>query len=60
MPGVLLLHGGGYALGNPEGFGDVYRMLMDTRACVIVAPEAADFLREQFGHAVDGCFAKQL
>jgi len=39
LPGVLFLHGGGYAIGSPEGFAATYRMLERTRECVIVAPD---------------------
>jgi len=39
LPGVLFLHGGGYVFGSPEQFAPVYRMLLQTRDCVIVAPD---------------------
>jgi len=39
LPGVLFLHGGGYAMGTPEQFAPMYRMLLRARDCVIVAPD---------------------
>src|SRR5512145_2342071 len=39
LPGVLFLHGGGYVFGSPEQFAPVYRMLLQTRDCVVVAPD---------------------
>ncbi|GAB6930476.1 hypothetical protein JCM10914A_44590 [Paenibacillus sp. JCM 10914] len=39
VPGVLWLHGGGYAQGIPEMFEHTYKRLMDTHNCVIVAPD---------------------
>jgi acetyl esterase/lipase len=39
LPGVLFLHGGGYAFGSPEQFAPIYQMLLRTRDCVIVAPD---------------------
>lgn len=39
VPGVLWLHGGGYALGFPELFQDTYKRLMEASDCVVVAPD---------------------
>lgn len=39
MPGMLWLHGGGYALGIPELNTGMYKNLIAARDCVIVAPE---------------------
>ena len=39
VPGVLWLHGGGYAMGIPEQSAGTYRKLMNTRPCVIIAPD---------------------
>jgi len=38
LPVMLYLHGGGYALGNPEQAADVIKGYIDKRPCVIVAP----------------------
>ena len=39
VPGILWLHGGGYSLGLPELNADMYKNLIGTRDCVIVAPD---------------------
>ncbi|MEJ8305772.1 alpha/beta hydrolase [Saccharibacillus sacchari] len=39
MPGILWLHGGGYSLGLPELNTDMYKNLIATRDCVIIAPD---------------------
>ena len=60
LPGVLFLHGGGYALGNPEGFGDVYQMLIETRSCVIIAPDYRKSFDAPYPAAVNDCYAALL
>ena len=39
VPGMLWLHGGGYALGAPEQVQKMAERLITTRNCVVVAPE---------------------
>ncbi|MFH5835840.1 alpha/beta hydrolase [Proteiniclasticum sp. C24MP] len=39
VPGVLWLHGGGYAQGIPEQSAGTCKRLMDTKPCVILAPD---------------------
>ncbi|SDO48242.1 alpha/beta hydrolase [Alkalicoccus daliensis] len=39
VPGVLWLHGGGYAQGLPEMSGEMYKRLIQAGDCVIVAPD---------------------
>lgn len=39
LPGILWLHGGGYAQGIPELFENMYQKLMGTSNCVIIAPD---------------------
>ncbi len=60
LPGVLFLHGGGYAMGSPEQFGPVYRMLMGTRDCVIVAPDYRKSLEASYPAAVNDCYGSLL
>jgi len=60
LPGVLFLHGGGYALGSPEMSGDVYRTLIDTRACVVVAPDYRKSFDAPYPAAVNDCYAALL
>jgi acetyl esterase/lipase len=60
LPGVLFLHGGGYAMGTPEQFGAVYRMLLATRNCVIVAPDYRKSLDAPYPAAVNDCYGSLL
>lgn len=60
LPGVLFLHGGGYAIGCPELFGPTYQMLMRTRPCVIVAPDYRKSFDEPYPAAVNDCYATLL
>lgn len=39
VPGVLWLHGGGYAQGMPELFADTYKRLIEASDCVVIAPD---------------------
>jgi len=39
VPGVLWLHGGGYALGVPEFFLSTFKKLIEAKDCIIVAPD---------------------
>ena len=39
LPGVLWLHGGGYAIGAPEYSSPLVTRLMKTRPCLVIAPD---------------------
>jgi len=56
LPGVLFLHGGGYAIGSPEQFAPAYRMLLRTRDCVIVAPDYRKSLEAPYPAALHDCY----
>jgi acetyl esterase/lipase len=60
LPGVLYLHGGGYAIGSPENFASVYRMLQRTRDCVIVAPDYRKSLEAPYPAALHDCYGSLL
>ena len=60
LPGVLFLHGGGYAIGSPEQFASAYRMLLQTRDCVIVAPDYRKSLEAPYPAAANDCHATLL
>ena len=60
LPGVLFLHGGGYAFGSPEQFAPVYRMLLQTRDCVIVAPDYRKSLEAPYPAALHDCYGSLL
>jgi acetyl esterase/lipase len=39
LPALLYFHGGGYALGVPEGFHRKIELFLQTRDCVVIAPD---------------------
>jgi len=60
LPGVLFLHGGGYAMGSPEAFASTYEQLIRTRDCVIVAPDYRKSIDVSYPAAVNDCYATLL
>ncbi|WP_261384339.1 alpha/beta hydrolase [Planococcus sp. CPCC 101016] len=56
VPGVLWIHGGGYAQGVPEMSGDMYKRLIDTSECVIVAPDYRLSIDSPYPAALDDCY----
>lgn len=60
LPGVLFLHGGGYAIGSPEMSGDTYHLLIAARPCVIVAPDYRKSVETPYPSALNDCYATLL
>jgi len=60
LPGVLFLHGGGYAMGSPEQNAASFRMLLRTRECVIVAPDYRKSLEAPYPAALHDCYGTLL
>ena len=60
LPGVLFLHGGGYAIGSPEMSAPTYERLMRTRDCVIVAPDYRKSFDAAYPAAVNDSYATLL
>lgn len=56
LPILLYIHGGGYFSGAPEAFSRTIRQFMDTRDCVIVAPDYRKSLDAPYPAAIDDCF----
>lgn len=56
LPGVLFLHGGGYAMGSPEQNAASIRRLLDTRDCVVVAPDYRKSLEAPYPAALHDCY----
>src|SRR5690606_30824760 len=56
VPGVLWIHGGGYAQGVPEMSHDMYRQLIGTRDCVIVAPDYRLSIDAPYPAALEDCY----
>ena len=57
LPLVLYYHGGGYAFGVPEMNLPFIKALVETRACVVVAPDYRLSLDEPYPAAFDDCYA---
>lgn len=60
VPGVLWLHGGGYAQGIPELFADTYKRLVEARECIIVAPDYHLSIEEPYPAALEDAYAALL
>jgi acetyl esterase/lipase len=60
IPGVLWLHGGGYAQGIPELFANTYKRLIDARDCVIVAPDYRLSIEAPYPAALEDSYAALL
>lgn len=56
VPGVLWIHGGGYAQGVPEMSGDMYKRLIDTTDCVIIAPDYRLSIEAPYPAALEDCY----
>ncbi|TWT25454.1 alpha/beta hydrolase [Planomicrobium sp. CPCC 101110] len=56
VPGVLWIHGGGYAQGVPEMSGKMYKKLIETSACIIVAPDYRLSIDAPYPAAFDDCY----
>ena len=57
VPGVLFLHGGGYAIGSPEMNGALYQTLIELRDCVVVAPDYRKSIEAPYPAAVNDAYA---
>jgi acetyl esterase/lipase len=60
VPGVLFLHGGGYAIGSPEMNGALYETLIGLRDCVVVAPDYRKSPEAPYPAAVHDSYAALL
>ena len=60
VPGVVFLHGGGYAIGAPEQNGALYETLIGLRDCVVVAPDYRKSLDAPYPAAVHDSYATLL
>ena len=56
LPVVLLLHGGGYAMGVPENDHALIACLMATRACVVVSPDYRLSLKHPYPAGLHDCY----
>ena len=60
VPGVLFLHGGGYAIGSPEMNGALYETLIGLRECVVVAPDYRKSFAAPYPAAVHDAYGALL
>ncbi len=56
LPGMLYVHGGGLVMGNPEDYLAIIKRFMDTRPCVIVAPDYRKAFEAPYPAAFDDCY----
>lgn len=56
LPLLVYFHGGGYITGNPEGFGDIIKQFIDTRPCVVVAPDYRKAFTAPYPAGFNDCY----
>ncbi|MCM3781356.1 alpha/beta hydrolase [Neobacillus mesonae] len=56
VPGILWIHGGGYALGNPELSKETYKRLIKAKNCVIIAPDYRLSIDAPYPAALEDCY----
>jgi len=56
LPVLLYLHGGGYAMGNPETYIIFMEKFIETRPCVIVAPAYRRSMTKPYPAAFNDCY----
>lgn len=56
VPGVLWIHGGGYAIGVPEMDSRVHRMLVQEYGYVVIAPDYRLSIDAPYPAALDDCY----
>lgn len=60
VPGVLWIHGGGYAQGAPEMSDQTYKRLIEASNCVIVTPDYRLSIEAPYPAAFEDCYAALL
>lgn len=60
MPGLLWIHGGGYAIGMPEMDENFIKNFIETQNCVVIAPDYRLSVKEPYPAALDDCYAALL
>lgn len=58
LPILIYLHGGGYAIGMPDqdNYLKLFRQLMDTRPCIVVAPDYRLSLDNPYPAGLNDCY----
>jgi acetyl esterase/lipase len=57
LPIVLYCHGGGYALTVPETSAPQIKALLDTRDCIVIAPDYRKSIEHPYPAALNDCYA---
>ncbi len=60
LPFMLYNHGGGYVLGNPEMFNNTIKQFIETRPCVVIAPDYRKALDAPYPAAFNDCYDTML
>jgi acetyl esterase/lipase len=60
VPGLLWIHGGGYAIGSPEQDEAFARLFVEANGCVVVAPDYTLSTVKPYPAALDDCYAALL
>ncbi|MDO4536109.1 MAG: alpha/beta hydrolase [Clostridium perfringens] len=60
VPGVLWIHGGGYAMGAPKKRIPTFKNLIDESNCIIVAPDYRLSLEAPYPAALNDCYEALL
>ena len=56
LPGMLYLHGGGFVMGNPEGYLPVIEKYIKTKPCIIIAPDYRKAFNAPYPAAFNDCY----
>ena len=60
VPGLLWIHGGGYAIGCPEQDFHFIQKFVDSSGCVVVAPDYTKSTKAPYPAAFDDCYSALL
>lgn len=60
LPALLYIHGGGYITGLPESVGAPISQFIETRPCVIIAPDYRKAFTEPFPAGFNDCYETLL
>lgn len=56
LPALFYFHGGGYILGNPEIALDIIKRFIDTRPCIVIAPDYRKAMKHPYPAAFNDCY----
>ena len=56
LPCLVYFHGGGYIMGVPEGSAELIKLFIETRPCVVVAPDYRKARQKPFPGGFQDCY----